>query len=183
MGPAVAIPFGIVTIAVVLSAVTDLWKFKVYNLLTLPLLFSGLIYHGVIGGPTQFSMSFFGALFGCAILIAPYAMGGMGAGDVKLMSAVGAWLGLKLTYQVFIGTSIAAGLYALVLILMSRKLCETWVNFKIFWHRLAVFHRYLGADDRVETEVVRDDRRRRIIPFAAMVAIGMIATFVWLSEV
>ncbi|HEV3163047.1 MAG TPA: A24 family peptidase, partial [Isosphaeraceae bacterium] len=155
----------------------------VYNVLTVPLLISGLIYHGAVGGAPEFTRSLGGALFGFGILIAPYIMGGMGAGDVKLMSAVGAWLGFSLTYQVFIASSIAAGLYALVLIVMSRKLLETWVGFQIMWYRMTVFGRYLGAEDRVETEVVRDDRRRRIIPFAAMVAVGLIATLVWLHEV
>jgi hypothetical protein len=47
------------------------------------------------------------------------------------------------------------------------------------WLRLACISRYLGADDRVEKEVIRSDRRRRIIPFAAMVAIGIVATLLW----
>jgi len=172
-----------VTLATVFSAATDLWKFKVYNVLTIPLLISGLVYHGAIGGTPEFSRSLFGALFGFGILVAPYIMGGMGAGDVKLMSAIGAWLGFSLTYQVFIASSIAAGIYALVLILMSRKLQEAWIGFQIIWHRFTAFGRYLGAEDRVETEVVRDDRRRRIIPFAAMLAIGLVATLFWLREV
>jgi prepilin peptidase CpaA len=180
VGPDASVPFGVVIVASAISAVTDLWRFKVYNLLTIPLLFSGLLYHGVVGGYPELSKSFAGALFGFGILVAPYVMGGMGAGDVKLMSAVGAWLGLSLTYQVFIASSIAAGLYALALIVMSRKLLETWINLQILWHRVTVFGRYLGAEDRVESEVIRTDRRRRVIPFAAMVAVGVIATLVWL---
>jgi prepilin peptidase CpaA len=182
VGPDESLPFAIVIAATVVSAVTDVWRFKVYNLVTIPLLISGLIYHGVVGGVPDLSKSLSGALFGFAILMAPYAMGGMGAGDVKLMSAVGAWLGLSLTYRVFIASAIAAGIYGLVLIVMSRKLLETWVNFQILWHRMTVFGRYLGADDRVESEVKRDDRRRRVIPFAAMVAVGIFATLMWLRQ-
>src|SRR5579864_2426128 len=140
----VTVPFTVVSIFVVLSAVTDFWKFKVYNLLTIPLLFSGLIYHGVVGGSDEFTRSLAGALFGLGIMIVPYVMGGMGAGDVKLMTAVGAWLGFSLTYQVFIASSIAAGLYAVVLICMSKKVCDTWVNFQILWHRVTVLGRHLG---------------------------------------
>jgi prepilin peptidase CpaA len=179
---AISVPFTVVTVAVLVSAVTDFWKFKVYNLLTLPLLFSGFIYHGIVGGAPEFSSSVTGALFGFSILVAPYLMGGMGAGDVKLMSAVGAWLGLSLTYQVFIASSIAAGLYALVLLVMSRKLFDIWVHLQILWHRVTLFGRYLGADENVESAVTRDDRRRRIIPFAAMVAVGILVTLALISE-
>jgi prepilin peptidase CpaA len=182
VGDASTVPFAVVMIASLVSALTDLWKFRVYNILTIPLLCSGLIYHGMVGGAPGFSTSLTGALFGFGILIAPYVMGGMGAGDVKLMSAIGAWLGLTMTYHVFIASSIAAGLYALVLIIMSSKIVETWINLQILWHRVTVFGRYLGADERVEAQVVRDDRRKRVIPFAAMVAIGIIATLVWMRE-
>jgi prepilin peptidase CpaA len=174
------VPLVVVIVAATVSAATDLWRFKVYNLLTIPLLLSGLVYHGVVGGFPELTKSFTGALFGFGILVAPYVMGGMGAGDVKLMSAVGAWLGLSLTYRVFIASSIAAGLYALVLVVMSGKLLETWINLQILWHRVTVFGRYLGAEDRVESEVIRSDRRRRVIPFAAMVAVGVLATLFWL---
>ena len=50
MGEASTVPFAVVTIAAITSAFTDLWKFKVYNLLTIPLLFSGFLYHGLLGG-------------------------------------------------------------------------------------------------------------------------------------
>jgi len=40
----------------------------------------------------------------------------------------------------------------------------------------------LGSDDRVESEVRRSDRRTRIIPFAAMVAIGLVATLIWIGN-
>lgn len=182
MDQVASVPFAVVTIAALVSAVTDLWRFKVYNLLTIPLLLAGLIYHGIMGGTAELSTSVTGALFGFGILLAPYVMGGMGAGDVKLMSAVGAWLGLPLTYYVFIASSIAAGIYALVLILMSKKMKETWVNLQILWHRFTIFGRYLGADDRVEAEVVKSDRRKRVIPFAAMVAVGILATLIWLRD-
>ena len=91
-----------------------------------------------------------------------------------LLIAVGAWLGMPLTFLVFIASSLAAGLYAVILIGVSGRLSETWVNLRIIWHRIAAIGRHLGAEDSVEVEVQRDDRRSRLIPFAAMMAIGLI---------
>ena len=158
---------------------TDVWKFKVYNALTLPLLCSGLIYHGYTGGPSELLVSFVGALFGFAILLAFYVMGGMGAGDVKLMAAVGAWLGIPQIFYVFIVSSFAAGGYALFLIFAHKKLGETWLNLQVLWYRITAFGRHLGAEDQIEAAVNQADRGSRLIPFAAMIAIGVVATLCW----
>jgi prepilin peptidase CpaA len=169
----------VVLIGVAITAVTDVWKFKVYNLLTLPLLCTGLLYHGFVGGTTEFTVSLLGALFGFTVLLPFYFMGGMGAGDVKLMAAVGAWLGIPQTFSVFIASSMAAGCYALYLIFAHGMMAETWVNLKILCHRLRVAGRYLGAEDNVEATISRADRACRLIPFAAMVAVGVLARLVW----
>jgi len=169
----------VVLIAVAITAVTDVWKFKVYNALTLPLLCSGIIYHGVKGGPAELTVSLLGALFGFGVLLAFYVMGGMGAGDVKLMAAVGAWLGIPQTFYVFIASSLAAGVYGLCLVFAKGKAGETWLNLQILWYRISAFGRYLGAEDRVETAVSRGDCGSRLIPFAAMVAIGVVASLSW----
>jgi len=168
----------VVLVAALIAAATDVWKFRVYNALTLPLLASGLLYHGFRG---EIADSLLGVLFGFAALIVLYIVGGMGAGDVKLMAAVGAWLGMPMTFYVFIASSLAAGVYAIGLIVWTGRVSETVVNLQLMWLRLASVGRYLGGEDRVESEVQRDDRRRRIIPFAAMVAIGLIATLLWLQ--
>jgi prepilin peptidase CpaA len=180
VGGVFPIPICVVLAAVLVTAVTDLWKFKIHNVLTLPLLASGLLYHAVAEGTPGFAASLLGALFGFGLLIVLYILGGMGAGDVKLMAGVGAWLGLPLTFYVFLASSLAAGVYALVIILAYRRTGETWVNLQIAWHRLAALGRYLGAEDRVETEVARPDRRGRIIPFAAMMALGILGLLAWM---
>jgi prepilin peptidase CpaA len=181
----VLIPILIVLLSSLVAAATDVWKFKVHNLLTLPLLLSGILYHVLVSGSSEAGWtvglfnSLLGILCGAGILFLCYLMGGMGAGDVKLMAAVGAWLGFPLTFYVFVASSLAAGLYAVVLIVACGRVRQTWVNLQIIWHRLAAVGRHLGAEDRIEAEVDRDDRRRRIIPFAAMVAVGIILVAVW----
>jgi len=174
-----AVPVIVVLVAAFVAAATDIWKFKVYNALTLPLLVSGLLYHAF---RAELADSLLGVLFGFAALIVLYIIGGMGAGDVKLMAAVGAWLGMPLTFYVFIASSLAAGVYSIGLVVWTGQVGETAVNLQILWLRLASVGRYLGSDDKVESEVRRSDRRKRIIPFAAMVAIGLVATLIWIRN-
>ncbi len=176
------LPIALVLMAALIAAVTDVWKFKVYNLLTFPLLAGGLIYHAIHGGTAGLSGSLFGAFAGFGLMILLYTMGGMGAGDVKFVTALGAWLGLPMTLYVLMAGCIAAGVYAAILLVTAASLRETLVNIQILWLRLACLSRHLGAEDRVEAEVERPDRRRRLIPFSAMMALGLIATVLWLRS-
>lgn len=177
-------PLIVVLGAVLVTAVIDWWKFKIYNLVTLPLLISGVIYHGLAEEGSGVAQSLLGVLFGVAILGVFFCMGGMGGGDVKLLAAVGAWLCLPLTFWLFVASALASGLYAIVLIVRHKRMAQTWVNLKIIYYRVATVARHLGADDHVETAVNQDDRRKRVIPFAAMVAVGMLAllAYTWFVE-
>jgi prepilin peptidase CpaA len=176
-------PITVVLTATLIGTVTDLWRYKLYNLLTLPLLISGLIYHSAVGGSPGFGTSFLGALFGFSSLFLFHLMGGVGGGDVKLMAGVGAWLGLPLTFFVFIAAGLVAGVYAIILITISGRLRETWLNLKVLWYRLVAVTRQIGGEDRIELEVNRPDRRLRLIPFAAVVAVGllMVIAGAWLG--
>jgi prepilin peptidase CpaA len=163
----------VILIASLALAFIDVCKFKIYNVLIYPLLLAGLIYHGMVGGTPSLVNSLLGTLVGFGIFLPFYALGGVGGGDVKLMAAVGAWLGLPLTFAVFLASSLLAGLYALILVVGYGRVRETWLNLQIGWLRIKALGRHLGVDDRVETEVKQPDRGRRVIPFAAMVALGL----------
>jgi prepilin peptidase CpaA len=162
----------IVLAASLVAGATDVWRFRVPNLLTLPLLLSGLLYHA-LDGPEALGQSCLGALLGFAILITFYVLGGMGAGDVKLLMGIGAWLGVSQTLVVFVAGGLVTGIYALVLILLYGSVRETCVQLRIIWYRLAILGRYLGAEDSVEL-AAKERNRHRLIPFATMVAVGLV---------
>lgn len=170
------VPIVVVLVAVFVATVTDLRAFRISNLLTLPLILTGLIYHGYVGGVGGAANSLYGLTFGFVSLLAFFMLGGMGGGDVKLMAGVGAWLGWPLTFWVFIAAALAAGVYALALILANGNVRETWVRLQMIWHKIHMAGRHIGAEDKIESEVRRNDRRQRLIPFAAMTMIGLLAT-------
>jgi prepilin peptidase CpaA len=173
------IPVAVVLVASLVLALIDVWKLKVYNIFTYPLLVTGLVYQGVVGGAGGLADGLLGCLLGFAVLLPFCVLGGMGGGDVKLLAAFGAWLGPPLTFVLFLASSLAAGLYALLLVVLSGRVRETWLNLQVVWLRLRAIGRYLAADDRLEAEAERPDRRQRVIPFAAMVALGLVGVLVW----
>ena len=65
---------------------------------------------------------------GIAILIVPYLMGGMGAGDAKLMGTVGAVVGAKGVFVSFLFTAIVGGIYALIVLLRNRQYSKGFIT-------------------------------------------------------
>jgi len=77
-------------------------------------------YHGTMRGVDGLLFSLAGLAVGISIFLLPYLMGGMGAGDAKLMGAVGGMIGAKGVFFAFLCTAIVGVVYALVLILIHR---------------------------------------------------------------
>ena len=113
------------------AAANDLRFKKIPNLLTYPAMVVALVYHFVMNGLDGLLFSTAGLALGIAILIVPYLMGGMGAGDAKLMGTVGAILGARGVFIAFLFTAIIGGVYALIVVLIKRQ------HFKGFFTRQA----------------------------------------------
>jgi prepilin peptidase CpaA len=76
-----------------LAAAIDLWKLKVPNWLTFPMVFSGWAFGLDAGGWAGLGAAVVLTFFGLALLLPVYAIGGMGAGDVKMQMGFGSWIG------------------------------------------------------------------------------------------
>jgi prepilin peptidase CpaA len=101
--------FGCAAVFLFLAAASDLRFHRVPNILTFPALLGALLvspWWGATSGPLEAG---FGAALGFALLIGPYVFGGMGAGDVKALMALGAWLGPATTLGATAWALIAAG--------------------------------------------------------------------------
>jgi prepilin peptidase CpaA len=94
---------------------------KIPNLLTLPAAIISLGYHAVTNGFNGFLFSLQGLAVGIGLLIVPYLLGGMGAGDAKLMGVVGGVLGAKGVFFAFLSSAVVGGIYAVILTLVYRQ--------------------------------------------------------------
>ena len=103
------------------AAWVDLRLQKIPNLLTYPTMGIALVYHLVINSLDGLLFSAGGLVIGIGVLILPYIMGGMGAGDAKLMAAAGAVLGPRGVFGAFLLTAVIGGGYALILIVTTRQ--------------------------------------------------------------
>ena len=72
---------------------TDITSRRIPNALTLPAVGVGVAAHAVAGGLPEASAALLGGLVGLAVFFPIFALGGLGGGDVKLMAALGAWIG------------------------------------------------------------------------------------------
>ena len=95
----------VVTLALIVAAVIDGIKLKVPNWITFPFIISGWIYSGMAFGWEGLGWSLLGTVVGLGLLLPAYAIGGMGAGDVKLLAGVGAWMHATHTFWASIGVS------------------------------------------------------------------------------
>jgi prepilin peptidase CpaA len=77
----------------VIAACTDLVSSRIPNWLTFPAMGGALVSHAWLGGIPEVFVSLAGLAVGCGLFVIPYAFGGIGAGDVKLMAAIGAMIG------------------------------------------------------------------------------------------
>ena len=99
-------------IVAALAARTDVRERRIPNRLTFPALLLGLLTHLALGGREGFLAALAGAAVAGAVLLPGWLMRWMGAGDVKLMAAAGAWLAFPHAGVALLASLIAGGVIA-----------------------------------------------------------------------
>lgn len=113
---------------VIIAAVYDYRSRRIPNLLTMPAMVAGLALNACLSGGTGLEQSLLGLLLGVGLLLIPFAIGGMGAGDVKLLAAVGALNGPHFVLFTCIYGAIAGGVMAVVLLLLKGRAQAVFAN-------------------------------------------------------
>ncbi|MCH7700921.1 MAG: prepilin peptidase [Planctomycetes bacterium] len=135
-------PFWITVWAVLVPGILwaswiDYSQRRVPNWLNAALLVAGFVAQGIFNGWGGVQAAFGGMFVGFGVLILPWCMHAMGAGDVKLMAAIGAWLGPWMTlYSFAVGVAVG-GVVAVLMIICSGRAKKAWANIQIIMFKFS----------------------------------------------
>lgn len=157
-----------VTVYTAVAAAVDLRLHRIPNYVTVPAAVLGLAYHTFWPSGAGPLTSLAGIGVGFALLLFPFLFGGAGAGDVKLLAALGAWLGPLMMLIAFGASSAVAACIAMLLLAydsLNRGVGQTR-------------ERYLSQGKNLKQSKQR--RKIRLMPFAVPVALSTWGLLVWL---
>lgn len=165
----------LLSVLLVVAAVIDGWKLKVPNWLTFPMVIGGWIYSGVCFGWPGLGWSLLGTAIGLALLLPAYAIGGMGAGDVKLLAGVGAWVWGTVTFYAFCLSAIVGGVIAIAMILLRGGAGKHKAQFLGILTEIMV----VRDPNRLSAMAAQRKSTMTLLPYGIPIAIGTISYFIW----
>lgn len=116
---------GVLAAGLAVATVIDLKSRRIPNVLTASMFGLGIGLAAAGASGISVPASILGCFLGLLLMMPGYALGATGAGDVKLMAAVGAIVGPALVIPAFLFTSIAGGVLAIIVAARRRRLGAT----------------------------------------------------------
>jgi len=183
-------PIALVSLAMIVAAIIDGWKLKVPNALTFPLIISGWILGlfntfqilpdsgiGGIGG------SLTATVLGFALIFPVYAIGGMGAGDVKMQMGFGAWVGAYYSFSqaqyivliAFCWGAIIGGIIAFFMILFRKQIATNILNTREILSDLAT-----KSVEETEQKAAARKPRMHLLPYGIPLCLGFLGYLAYL---
>ena len=159
----------------VVICLTDTLNAKITNSSNLLMCMGGLSYQIFTHGIAGLYLAGLGLLVGLALLIIPYAMGGVGGGDVKALAALGTLVGPTSILQIFLYIGLIGGVIAVLHYLFALKRgelkdrCIGWANSLLALFCTTKPGLFMPADP---TQKIR-------FPYAAAIALGFFAFTTW----
>jgi prepilin peptidase CpaA len=142
-------------VVLVVATITDLRSRRIPNWLVLPFLGIGFAASSWMHGWHGLAQSLYGAGLGLVIYGVLFFMGGMGAGDVKLAAAIGAWIGPNQLFLALVITAMAGGVMVVCNLAFGGK----------------------ASGGVADPEMKLSNPKRRKMPYAPAIAIGTLISF------
>jgi prepilin peptidase CpaA len=171
----------LIAITLIVAAWIDGKELRVPNWITFPMAFSGLAWHAYAGGMGEWAAgglcgSLAGLGMGLLCLLPIYAVGGMGAGDVKLMAGMGAWLAsANQTWEAFC-VSVFVGAFMGVYMMWKRgNFADNYANFHV------IINEWLTIRSPRKLAAIAAERKptMHLLPYGIPICIGSIGYFLY----
>lgn len=162
----------LLSVVLIIAAIIDMRTYRIPNLLTYPTMLIALVYHTVTNGLNGLIFSSSGLMVGMGLFSIPFFLGVMGAGDAKLMGAVGAVLGCRGVLNASLFTAVAGGVFALVLLLSHYK------NFRFVARAVETIQASLTARCLIRVPLAEKETKPKLY-YGIAIATGTLYTMWW----
>ena len=173
--------YWLVSIVLIVAAVIDGIQLKVPNWITFPMIISGWVFsamaYGMAGEGWYIGLawSLAGTAVGLALLLPAYAIGGMGAGDVKLMAGIGAWVHCWITFYAFCLSAIIGAVIALIMVWRAGKMEKHSGQFSSILNEIMT----VKNPEKLATIAAERKSTMMLLPYGIPICIGTIVYFAW----
>ena len=162
----------VVAVIVIVSVYTDVKERKILNIVVLPAMLAGLALNTISAGLDGLLFSLKGLGTGIGLLFILFALGGFGAGDVKLIGAIGSLKGTVFVLKAFAATGIAGGILAVLVLIKQKRLFATLkrIGISLYYFVGSVFKvNTLKSLDKAEYD--------ESLPYGVAIGIGTVAAY------
>ena len=163
--------YTVLSVALGVSLVTDLKSRKILNIITFPSILFGLAFYSITQGWDGFFFSSIGFMVGIGTLLIPFLLGGMGAGDVKLMGAVGALMGAAFSLKAFVTIALIGGLISMFLIVKKKGAIHIIQSLYILPSLIVETKGLLQLKPNGDSSIA--------FPYGVPIVLGTLITWVW----
>jgi prepilin peptidase CpaA len=150
-------------------AIVDFRLRRIPNWLTVTAALSGLVYSAAAPNGIGILWSLAGFAVGFSLLILPWMLGGGGMGDVKMLAALGTWLG-PMGILIAFGLASILAVFGMIGVLAASALNDGFS---------ATRKRYVSAA-AVPVAATGSRKVRRVLPFAVPVAMSTWLVLGWM---
>jgi prepilin peptidase CpaA len=173
--------YWLVSVVLIVAAIIDGIQLKVPNWITFPMIISGWVFSGMAYGMAGegwyigVAWSLAGTAIGLSLLLPAYAIGGMGAGDVKLMAGIGAWVHCWITFYAFCLSAIIGAIIAIAMVMISGKTRKHSGQF------MYIVNEIMTVRNPETLATIAADRKSSmmLLPYGIPICIGTILYFAW----
>jgi len=164
--------------ALLMCCYTDLKYRKVLNIIIFPAILAAFIINVYLLGLEGVAFCGKGIFVGLALLLIPYILGGIGAGDVKLLGMVGAFKGTTFVLYAFLAAALVGGAFAIIFMLRKRVLLSSLLcigrAIKVFLISQFKIWNLARIDDN-------DGNDFETLPYGLAISLGTMICLLWVS--